>query len=155
MTQKIKLTSARRVAVFSTLQTFVQVQGEWVLKDPSCPSVAAIANRFFQENNVVPVFVSPPEIRTVRYTSDPPEWAVHVALSVLYEPAEAVIDESQIAQAESDQFPEIDVRLFHQAGKSVRDLPIRRVDEGFRFVRISDNPLSHGRSPSADSLPDE
>lgn len=130
---KVKLLAARRLMIVRSTQTYKNIGDEWIVDpDQSDLSCSELANRFFKQNHVVPVFVSPPAFQLISRTENPPRIVVATSVSILYEPAETVVDESQIESAEThaSQFESIPLRIF-----GIREpVRMREVQDGFRIA---------------------
>lgn len=150
------IAAARRLAIFRSAQKFVLREGEWIIvREHSDPPVSQLANDFFKAHNVVPVFVSPPDYRLIHRSENPPEFVVSVAISVLYEPKETVVDETQIAASTTQAGQqEFSVRYIFEPTGHERPIAVQPAGEGTRVVRQAmDTANSPAGATSARKLP--
>lgn len=147
-----KAVAARRLAIFRSAQQFVLHNGEWIIvPEHSDPPVSQLANDFFKTHNVIPVFVSPPDYRLIQRSDNPPQFIISISISVLYEPKEAVVDETQIAtsswQAAQQEFS---VRYVFEPTGHGQSIAARPADEGVRIVRqtVDTSHTTAGNAPA-------
>jgi hypothetical protein len=98
--------SYHRIAFFSSIEQYVQENGEWFRDDEkSQPTLTSAVNAFLESQHVQPVFASAPNIVVIARTEDGLRQTQRATASVIYTSPEVVINGQEDVPSQDSGLP--------------------------------------------------